>query len=106
MNQLLTDGLILMRRDRIVSLVMCQITQYHKQTHKFGIELPNTVEEAYAIDHVIGTTSCCDSIKKEMKNVHVAFDILGDGVASPPNHQYIGCHMIFDFKMEDFHCKA
>jgi hypothetical protein len=41
-----------------------------------------------------------------MKNVHVAFDILADSVAPPPDHQYIQCHMIFDVKMEDFCCKA
>jgi hypothetical protein len=28
-------------------------------------------------------------IEKEMKNVRVAFDVLGDGVTSPPDHQYI-----------------
>ncbi|KAL7484179.1 hypothetical protein ACHAW6_009825, partial [Cyclotella cf. meneghiniana] len=41
-----------------------------------------------------------------MKNVCVAFDILADGVAPPPDHQYMRCHMIFDVKMEDFCCKA
>eukprot|EP00804_Cyclotella_cryptica_P022276 CCRYP_018119-RA/>CCRYP_018119-RA protein AED:0.46 eAED:0.46 QI:0/-1/0/1/-1/0/1/0/71 len=41
-----------------------------------------------------------------MKNVPVAFDILSDSVAPPADHQYIRCHMIFDFKMEDFRCKA
>ena len=63
-------------------------------TNKFGIELPKTVEEAYA------------AIKKEMKNVRVAFDILGDSVGPPADHQYIRCHMVFDVKMEDFHPKA
>ncbi|KAL7474093.1 hypothetical protein ACHAW6_000086 [Cyclotella cf. meneghiniana] len=41
-----------------------------------------------------------------MKNVRDAFDILADGIAPPPDHQYMRCHMIFDVKMEDFHCKA
>ena len=41
-----------------------------------------------------------------MKNVHVVFDILGDGAVLPPDHQYIFCHMIFDVKMEDFCRKA
>ncbi|KAL7474136.1 hypothetical protein ACHAW6_000130 [Cyclotella cf. meneghiniana] len=41
-----------------------------------------------------------------MKNVQVAFDILPDGVASPLDHQYRKCHMIFDVKMEDFCHKA
>ncbi|KAL7477382.1 hypothetical protein ACHAW6_003191 [Cyclotella cf. meneghiniana] len=41
-----------------------------------------------------------------MKNVRVAFDVLADGIIPPSNHQYMGCHMIFDVKMEDFCCKA
>jgi hypothetical protein len=41
-----------------------------------------------------------------MKNVRVAFDVLADGVAPPPDHQFIRCHMIFDVKMEDFRRKA
>ncbi len=36
----------------------------------------------------------------------VAFDILGDGVAPPLDHQYNRCHMVFDVKMEDFGRKA
>ena len=41
---------VLKKSDRIISLVKCRSTRYHKLTHKFGIELPKTVEEAYAID--------------------------------------------------------
>ena len=40
--------------------------------------------------------------EEEMKNMHVAFDVLVDGAAPPPGHQFICCHMIFDVKMEDF----
>jgi hypothetical protein len=58
------------------------------------------VEEAYAINPATGTTFWCDAIEKEMKNVHVAFNVLVDGVAPPPDHQFICCHMIFDVKME------
>ena len=38
--------------------------------------------------------------------MRVAFNVLADGAAPPPDHQFICCHMIFDVKMEDFHCKA
>ena len=38
--------------------------------------------------------------------MRVAFDILGDRVAPPADHQYICCHMVFDVKMEDFSHKA
>jgi hypothetical protein len=41
-------------------------------------------------------------IKKEMKNVHVAFDVIGDGAMLPLDHQYIHCQMTFDDIMEGF----
>ncbi|KAL7487373.1 hypothetical protein ACHAW6_012976 [Cyclotella cf. meneghiniana] len=93
---------VLKKRDLIISLVKCQSTQYHKRTHKFGIEHLKTVDEAYAINKATGTTFWCDAIELEMKNVHVAVDILADGIALPPDCQYMRCHMIFDVKMEDF----
>ncbi|KAL7482201.1 hypothetical protein ACHAW6_007885 [Cyclotella cf. meneghiniana] len=79
---------------------------FSPRTHKFEIELPKTVEEAYAIDCATGTTFWHNAIEKEMENVHISFDILRDGVMPLPDHQYIWCHMIFDVKMEDFCCKA
>jgi hypothetical protein len=93
---------VLKKRDRIVSLVKRRRARYHKRTHKYGIEVPKTVEEAYAIDKATGTTFWRDTIEKEMKNVRVAFNVLADGVAPPPDHQFIRCHRIFDVKMEDF----
>ncbi len=87
-------------------MVKRRSARYHKRTHKYGIEVPKTVEEAYAIDKATGTTFWHDAIKKEMRNVCVAFDVLKDGAAPPPDHQLMHCHMIFDVKMEDFCCKA
>eukprot|EP00804_Cyclotella_cryptica_P001262 CCRYP_012757-RA/>CCRYP_012757-RA protein AED:0.45 eAED:0.45 QI:0/-1/0/1/-1/1/1/0/166 len=93
---------VLKKRDRIISLDKCRSARYYNRTHKYGIEIPKSVEEAYAIDKATGTTFWCYAIEKEMTNVHVAFDILADGAAPPPDHQFICCHMIFDVKMEDF----
>ncbi|KAL7465994.1 hypothetical protein ACHAW6_000395 [Cyclotella cf. meneghiniana] len=67
---------VLKMRDRIISLVKRRSTRYHKRTHKLGIELPKTVDEAYAIDKATGTTFWRDTIELEMKNVRVAFDML------------------------------
>ena len=36
----------LRKRDSIISLVKKRQTRYLKKTHKFGIEMPNTVKEA------------------------------------------------------------
>ena len=49
----------------------CQ-TCHLKKTHKFGIEVPKTVEEALALDAKNSNTYWADDIAKEMKNVKIA----------------------------------
>ena len=56
-----------------------QQTQYLKRTHKFGIEVPKSIDEALALDKKNGIILWADAIAKEMKNVRVAFRILPDG---------------------------
>jgi hypothetical protein len=96
----------LKKRDWIISLVCKRTTRYLKRTHKFGIEVPKTVKEALALDRKNGNTLWADAIAKEMKEVHIAFNILPDGHSAPIGYQNIPCHMIFDVKMEDFRQKA
>ena len=85
---------VLRKRDRIIKKVK---TRYWKRTHKFGIELPNSVEEALAIDRKTGTDFWEKAIAKEMKNVMVAFEFPEDGKI-PPGFKEIKCHMVFDIK--------
>jgi hypothetical protein len=47
-----------------------------------------------------------DAVRKEMKNVGIAFKILNGEESVPPTYQEICCHMIFDVKMEYFRRKA
>ena len=94
---------VLKKRDRIIAAVN---KRYHKKTHKFGFEIPKTVERARAIDLENGNTLWQDAIAKEMKNVRVAFKILNPGQEPPPAHQFMKCHMIFDIKLDGFRCKA
>ena len=49
-------------------------SKYWRTTHKFGIEIPKSVEEAYEIDQMTGTNHWSRVIEKEMKNVRIAFD--------------------------------
>ena len=93
---------VLRKRDQIISLVHRRTTRYLKMTHKFGIEIPKTVKEALALDRKNGNTLWTDAIAKEMREVHIAFNILPDGGSVPICYQKIPCHMIFDVKMEDF----
>ena len=92
----------LKKRDRIIAAVN---RRYHKRTHKFGIRLPKTVKEAYELDRLNGNTMWADAIKKEMKNVRVAFKILTDDEKVPVGSQYIDCHGVFDVKMNSFQRK-
>ncbi len=93
----------LRKRDRIISLVRKQNPRYLKRTHKFGIELPKTVNEALELD---SNTFWADAIAKEIKDICIAFKILLDGQSAPTGYQKISCHIIFDIKVEDFRCKA
>ena len=47
-----------------------------------------------------------NAIKKEMDKIQVAFQKLNDGEEPPPGYKPIGCHLVFDVKMEDFRFKA
>ena len=97
---------VLKRRDRIIATVRKRQTRYLKKSHKFGIELPNTVEQAYALDAKNGNTLWADAISKEIENVRVAFEVLPDGKSVPIGHQFVQCHIVFDIKMENFRQKT
>jgi hypothetical protein len=54
---------VLRRRNCIIAKVK---SRYWKTTHKFGIELPHSVAEAFAIDAQNGNNFWRDAIHKEM----------------------------------------
>jgi hypothetical protein len=83
------------RRDRIIAAVN---KRYLLQTHKFGIRVPKSVEEAFQIDKESGTTYWKDAIMLEAKNVDVAFQELEEGESVPVGYQFVRCHMVFDIK--------
>jgi hypothetical protein len=89
----------LKKRDSIISAVKRCVV---KKTHKFGIRVPNNVDEAHALDKANNITLWGDVIAKEMKNVRVAFDIKEKHAMPPIGHQEIRCHGIFDVKMDGF----
>jgi len=93
---------VLQKRDRMIAAVN---TRYIKRTHKFGIELPKTVEHALEIDRITGTTYWHDAIQKEMRNNAIAFEFLQPGDSIPIGFTKITLHMVFDIKI-DFTRKA
>ena len=99
------------KRNRIISKVK---SRYWKTTHKFGIRLPKTTEEALQIDKIAETGFWRKAINKDMSKVKIAWKV--DDVNTPSEaraatatsfvgFQEIGCHLIFDVKM-DFTQKA
>jgi hypothetical protein len=95
---------LLRQRNHIVSKIK---SHYWRTTHKFGIRLPHSVEEALKIDRFTNLNAWREAIEKEMKNVRPAFE-RWDGTIDQAmsgkllvGYQRICCHMIFDIKMDD-----
>ncbi len=96
---------MLPKQEHIIVLVKKRTTRFLKKTHKFGIEVPRSVAEVYALDKKSNNTLWADSIAKKMMNLRTVFRILANGDKVPIVFQRMRCHMIFDIKMEDLHRK-
>ncbi len=96
---------VLKKRDRIIAKVK---SKYWQRTHKFGIKIPKTVQEALQFDKENGNHLWWEAICKEMRNVRPAFEKWEKSPGElPPGFQRIKCHMIVDIKMgENFRGKA
>ena len=92
----------LRKRDRIICAVNSRVK---KSTHKYGVKIPNTVEEAFKLDKENGNDLWRKAINKEMGNVLVAFNILEEHENLPPGFTKATCHIMFTVKM-DFTRKA
>jgi hypothetical protein len=94
---------VLKKRSRIIAAVT---KRYHKRTHKLGIEVPKSWDDCVVLDKDNGNPIWQDSVRKEMKNVRIPFQILTGHEAVPSTYQEIRCHMIVDVKIEDFRSNA
>jgi len=100
---------VLRRRNKIIKKMK---GKYWRTTHKFGIELPKSVEDAYRIDKQNGNDYWTKAIQKEMARVRVAFEKWQDGSTAEEakqklvGYQYIGTHMVFDVKIDGLVRKA
>ena len=92
---------VLKRKDRLIKMAR---SHRLKTGYKFGIRVPDTVEEALELDKASGNTLWQDAISKEMQNVYIAFDIRSETQA-PPGYRLIPHRIIFEIKM-DFTRKA
>ena len=87
----------LRKRDIIISKIKARI---RKTTHKYGIEIPRSVEHAKELDEKNNNSLWQEAIDKEMHNVGVAFQILEDDEHVPVGWKKATGHMIFDVKMD------
>jgi hypothetical protein len=75
------DPHVLQTRTRIIASVT---KRYHKWTHKFGIGVRKSWDECVKLDKENDNTLWQDAVRKEMKNVRIAFKILNGEESVPP----------------------
>ena len=74
-------------------------------THKYGVEIPSSIEHYICIDDINGNQLWQGSLDKDMHNVSVVFEILPTGVSVPVGWKNSYRHLIRDVNM-DFTQKA
>ncbi len=60
---------VLQKHGHIIALVKKRIARFLRKMHKFGIDVPCSVAEAYALDKKNRNTLWADAIAKEMKKM-------------------------------------
>ena len=86
----------LRKRDRIIASVNFRT---RKETHKYGIEIPTSINHAEEIDRRNKNTFWKYAINLEMSNIGVAIKILDTGYTPPPGYRKSSGHMIYSVKI-------
>jgi hypothetical protein len=92
----------LRKRDIILSKINARI---RKTTHKYGIEIPTSVENAMGIDRSNNNTFWKDALAKGMTEVGVAFEVIEEDKKASIGWSKVTGHLVWDVKM-DFTRKA
>ena len=90
------------KRNSIISAVKARVP---RMTHKYGIEVPKSVNHAKEIDSKNGNSLWMDALQLEMKTILIAFQIKPEGSTPPAGYTKSSGHIIWDVKM-DFTRKA
>ena len=85
----------LKKRNQIVAAVNRRVA---KRTHKYGIRIPMTIQDAHKLDAENNNILWRDAIRKDMRNASIAFDIQ-ESTDPPRGYIRTTYHMIFDVKM-------
>lgn len=92
------------KREAIIKKIK---SKYWQRTHKYGIRIPKTVEEAKRIDKENGDRRWQDSLKQEMTNNRIAFERYDGLIKDLIGYEEITGHVIFDVKLsENYRRKA
>ena len=90
-----------------VSIIAKVKSKYWQRTHKYGIRVPKSVEEALRIDEENGNHLWREAIEEEMKKIKEAFKKYNGDPRSLIGYTEITTHIIFDIKLgENFRRKA
>jgi hypothetical protein len=82
-------------------------SKYWQRTHKYGIRVPRSIDEAKTIDEKNGDIRWVDAVTLEMQNVRIAFEVFGGDTETLTGYQKISGHLVFDVKLgENFRRKA
>jgi hypothetical protein len=73
---------VLQKSTRITAAVT---KRYNKRNHKFGIEVPKSWDGYVKLEKENNNTLWQDEVRKDMKNVRIAFKILNGEESAPPN---------------------
>ena len=92
----------LIKRDRIIAAVYARV---FCSTHKYGIEVPTSVDHPKRLDASNGNRFLQEAIDKYMISVAVAFEILDEGKLAPVGWIKASVNLVFDVNM-DFIRKA
>ena len=65
---------VIAQKHRIIKAMK---TRYVRKTHKYGIEMPKSIKEAYELDRMSGTDYWHHAIIKEMTN-NISIQISGE----------------------------
>jgi hypothetical protein len=89
---------VLRKRDHIIKKVKSR--RYWQRTHKYGIVIPKSVDEALHITNKeMGTEFWTKALEKEMKIIEPAFQFRDDDVMLVGYQHILDCHMFFDVKI-------
>ena len=82
----------LANRNRIISKFKAK---NNKTKIKFGVKVPQTVEEAIQLDYKNRDMLWQEAIAKEMNNSRIAFQVLDHDESPPIGYTEITCHLIY-----------